>query len=192
MNKIILASNSAQRKKLLELLGVKFSVKPSRVMEQHKITKDCAALVKDNALLKARDVAERVKKGVVVGADTVVYIGNRKIIGKPRDFRDARRILKVFFAKPCWVYTGVAVLDASTGKRVVDYEKTRVFMSPLSNKEIEHYHRRVHPFDKAGGFDIEGTGSLFIRRIEGCYTNVIGLPMPKLYQMLKKVGVHLL
>ena len=105
---------------------------------------------------------------------------------------EARKILNILFEKACWVYTGVAVIDTASGKKIVDYEKTKVFMTPLAHREIEQYHKRVHPFDKAGGFDFEGTGSLFIHRIEGCYTNVIGLPMPKLYQMLKKVGVYLL
>ncbi len=192
MRKIILASGSVQRKKLLKLLGIQFSVKPSRVREIKKITTTCSALVKENALLKAQDVASRLKHGIVIGADTVVYIGNKQIVGKPRDFRDARRILKVLFSRPQWVYTGVVVWDVETGKCIVDYEKTKVFMIPLSDEEIAQYHKRVDPFDKAGGFDIEGWGSIFIHRIEGCYSNVIGLPMAKLSQMLKKVGVSIL
>jgi septum formation protein len=192
MKKIILASGSAQRKKLLKLLGVRFSVRPSQVREIKKIQTTCCALVKENALLKAEDVASKLKRGIVIGADTVVYIGHKEIVGKPRDFRDARRILRILFSRPQWVYTGVAVIDVETGKCLVDYEKTKVFMIPLNDEEIARYHKRVDPFDKAGGFDIEGWGSIFIHRIEGCYSNVIGLPMAKLAGMLKKVGVSIL
>jgi septum formation protein len=148
--------------------------------------------VKHNAVLKAQDVAGRIKKGVVVGADTLVYGGNKEIIGKPKDLKDAKRVLHALFSKPHWVYTGVAVIDVETGRRVVDYEKTKVFMLPLTDEEIDRYHRKVSPLDKAGGFDIEGHGSVFIHRIEGCYSNVIGLPVAKLATMLKKVEVSIL
>jgi len=192
MKKLILASGSLQRKKLLKDLGVRFTVKTSRIREVQKISTTCSALVKHNALRKAEDVASRLKSGVVIGADTVVYGGNRELIGKPKNLKDAKRILHLLFSKPHWVYTGVAVLDVKTGKRLLDYEKTKVFMLPLSDEEINRYHRKVSPLDKAGGFDIEGGGSVFIHRIEGCYTNVIGLPIAKLATMLRKVGVSIL
>lgn len=190
--KIILASGSLQRKKLLRMLGVKFQVKPSQADELTKITTTCSSLVKANARLKAEAVAKTLKKGVVIGADTVVYAGNKKLIGKPKTFKEARAILKLLFSHPQWVYTGLSVIDVATGQQVLDYEKTQVFMVKLSDEEIDRYHQRVNPFDKAGGFDIEGWGSIFIHRIEGCYSNVIGLPMAKLALMLKKVGVSLL
>jgi len=192
VKKLILASQSPQRRKLLKFLGLRFTVKPSRVQEVSKIKTTCSALVLENALRKALDVASRVKKGVVIGADTLVYVGNKQIVVKPRNFKEARQILKVLFSRPQWVYTGVAVIDVATGKRIVDYEKTKVFMIPLTDQEIARYHRRIDPFDKAGGFDIEGWGSIFIHRIEGCYSNVIGLPMAKLASMLKKVGISIL
>ncbi|MFP4473588.1 MAG: Maf family protein [Candidatus Omnitrophota bacterium] len=189
MKKIILASGSAQRKNLLKMAGLEFRVKRSRVDEIQRIRTNCAALVKDNALLKARDVAGRVKDGIVIGADTVVY-GDGHLIGKPRDLADARRILRRLGKRPHWVYTGVAIIDAATGKTRVDYEKTRVFMNRLSRREMDQYHEHMSPLDKAGGFDIEGRGGTFIRRIEGCYTNVVGLPMACLRDMLKEFGVE--
>ena len=192
MPPIILASNSVQRKKLLKMFGLKFQVCPSDADEIQKISTTCSALVKHNALIKAKAVAKKFSKGIVIGADTVAYIGNKKIIGKPKSYKDAKRILKILFSRPQWIYTGVAVIDAASGKIIVDYEKTKVHMTALTDKEMDQYHKRVAPFDKAGGFDIEGWGSLFIRRIEGCYTNVIGLPMAKLFVMLKKVGVNVL
>ena len=192
MKKLILASGSPQRKKLLKDLGVQFTVRPSRAKEIQKIQTTCSALVKHNALQKAKDVAGRLKSGVIIGADTLVYGGNKEIIGKPRNLKEAKKILRALFSKPHWVYTGVAVIDTETGKRIIDYEKTKVFMLPLSDEEIDHYHRKVCPLDKAGGFDIEGGGSVFIHRIEGCYSNVIGLPIAKLAQMLREVGVFIL
>ncbi len=191
MKPLILASNSPQRKKLLKLLGLKFTIKPSHVQELTKITSTCSALVKDNALLKAKDIAARLKSGIVIGSDTVVYLGHKEIMGKPRSFKEAKKNLKLLFSKPQWVYTGVAVIDVETGKIVTGYEKTKIFMTPLSDKEIDWYHKQVIPLDKAGGFDIEGWGSIFIRRIEGCYTNVIGLPMAKLFGILKEMGVSI-
>jgi septum formation protein len=192
MKSIILASASAQRKNLLKTTGLKFKVITSRVHEEHRITSTCKALVKHNALLKARDVAGRVRCGIVIAADTVVYGGGRKIIGKPRDLREARQVLKNLFSRPHWVYTGVAVVDVKSGKTVLDCEKTKVFMHHLSDAEIARYHDHTPPMDKAGGFDIEGRGGLFIRRIEGCYSNVIGLPMAKLRLMLKKLDIEVL
>ncbi len=189
--KLILASASPQRRKLLELTGLPFTVRPSGVEEKCELKGGAAALVKHNALIKARDVAAKVKTGLVIGADTVVS-ADGKIIGKPKDLADARRILAVLSRRPQWVYTGVALIDAAGGKTVAGYEKTRIFMDPLTGDEMKSYHRRVPPLDKAGGFDIEGVGGLFIRRIEGCYTNVIGLPMAKLRKMLKKFGVWVL
>jgi len=190
--KIILASASPQRKKLLALAGFKFRVIPSRVEEAHQITTTCAALVKHNALIKAEDVASRLKEGLVIGSDTVVFDGKKRIIGKPKNLAAAKAILKDFFKNPHWVYTGVAIIDIKTGRRLIDYEKTKVFMTPLADEEIRAYHEKTPPMDKAGGFDIEGRGSLFIHRIEGCYTNVIGLPMAKLRLMLKEFGVSVL
>jgi len=190
--KIILASASPQRKTLLKQAGIKFTVRPSKADEQQHLTSTCAALVKHNALLKARDVASRSKSGIVIGADTLVYSSVSSIIGKPRNLKEATRILKKLFSHPHWVYTGVAVIDVKAGRTIVDYEKTKVHMQKLNDQEILAYHRKMHPLDKAGGFDIEGWGGLFIRRIEGCYTNVIGLPMAKLRLMLKDLGVSLL
>ena len=192
MKKLVLASSSIQRKKLLKNLGISFRVVPSHSKEKTTIQTTCADLVEENALRKAQDVAGRIKNGIVIGADTVVYLGKKRIILKPRDLKEAKKILKILFSKPQWVYTGVAVIDTETRETIVDHEKTKVFMTPLSDQEIDRYHNKVSPLDKAGGFDIEGHGSIFIRRIEGCYTNVIGLPISKLASMLKKVGVSLL
>jgi septum formation protein len=172
-------------------LGLRFSVEVPRVRESKGFQTPLADLVQHNALLKAEEVASRVKSGLVIGADTLVLGCQGRLIGKPGSLREARRNLKILFKGPSWVYTGVAVVDGRTGRKQVDYEKTRVFMSPLTEQEIDRYYKKVSPLDKAGGFDIEGKGGLFIRRIEGCYFNVIGLPLAKLHSLLKRFGASL-
>src|SRR3989344_723831 len=192
MRKIILASASPQRRKLMAVLGLPFTVRPSTLKEIAHSNAGCAALVKTNALLKAKDIASRVTCGLVIGVDTVVCSSRGRLIFKPKDLKAAKADLKELMARPHWVYSGVAVVDAATGKTAVGHEKTRVFMDRLSDKAIDRYHRLVSPLDKAGGFDIEGKGALFIPRIEGCYFNVVGLPLAKLRKMLEEFGVHIL
>ncbi|MBF0331359.1 MAG: septum formation protein Maf [Candidatus Omnitrophica bacterium] len=190
MKKIILASGSAQRKNLMKLLKLPFVIRRSGAEEIMKIKTNVADLVKENAFIKALDVAEETKEdAIVIGADTVVYVKG-KLVLKPKDLKEAKKNLKELMSSPHWVYTGVALIDTSTGKSLVDYEKTKIFMTKLNDDEIDRYHQEVPPMDKAGGFDIEGRGGLFIPRIEGCYFNVVGLPLAKLAQMLKKFGVH--
>ncbi|MBF0595378.1 MAG: septum formation protein Maf [Candidatus Omnitrophica bacterium] len=192
MKKIILASASPQRKNLMKLLKVPFTVRRSTAQEKDTITTTVSDLVKDNALLKAIDIAEQMKEpAIVIGADTVVYAKSRLVI-KPKDLKEAKKNLKMLMSEPHWVYTGLAVIDTEDKTVLVDHDKTKVFMNQMTDEEIDRYHQHVSPLDKAGGFDIEGRGGVFIPRIEGCYFNVVGLPVAKLAQMLKKFGVHVL
>lgn len=189
MRKIILASRSKARQKLLKDIGIKFVVATSNVREKRTITADCADLVVGNALLKAKDVSKRFSSGIVIAADTVVLVG-KKIIGKPKSIKDAFRALKLLSRRPQWVYSGIAVIDIDNKKTYTSCDKTKVYMYRLSDSEIRNYFKRVSPLDKAGSFDIQGFGSVFIDRIEGCYYNVVGLPMAKLANILKKTGVE--
>lgn len=192
MKKVILASASPQRKKLMKLLGIPFVVRRSSAEEIMTITTNVADLVRDNALLKAINVAEQQKEpAIVIGADTVVYAKN-KLILKPRDLKEAKKNLKLLMAEPHWVYTGLAVVDTEHKTVLVEHDKTKVFMAGLSDEQISRYHSLVSPMDKAGGFDIEGKGGLFIPRIEGCYYNVVGLPIARLTSMLQKFGIEAL
>lgn len=188
MRKIILASQSKARQKLLRQIGLKFQVVSSRVKECGRPKKGCADLVIRNALAKAKDAAKRFSSGVVIGADTVVLAGKR-IIGKPKNINDALRTLKLLSRSPQWVYSGIAVVDIDHKKVFSDFEKTRIYMYHLSDEQIRNYFKRVSPLDKAGSFDIQGLGGIFIDRIEGCFYNVVGLPLAKLAKLLKKAGV---
>ena len=190
MRKIILASKSKPRQKLLKQIGLRFRVAESRVKEARVLKDGCSELVIGNALLKAKDAAKRFNSGVIIGADTVVLAG-RKIIGKPKNLRDAARTLKILSRKPQWVYTGIAVIDIDNEKIFTDYEKTKVYIYHLSDKQIRDYFKRVSPLDKAGSFDVQGWGSIFIDRIEGCFYNVVGLPLAKLAKMLKKAEIDI-
>jgi len=185
-----LASDSLARKKLLGLFGFKFRVIPSNIREGAKVSKlSCAQLVKKNALRKAQEVAKKVSGGIIIAADTI-SVQERKIFGKPRNIRVARRMLKILSRKPQWVYSGIAVIDKDKNKIKTACEKTRVYMDRLSDKEIERYFSQVSPLDKAGSFDIQGKGAFFIRRIEGCFYNVVGLPIRSLYRILKNLRVY--
>ena len=183
-----MASDSRARRKLLNLFGLKFKVLPSRIKEEIKPAKSYANLAKRNALAKAKQVAKKVKDGIIIGADTIV-VQDGKIFGKPKDIRDARLMLKKLSKKPQWLYTGIAIIDKNKNRALVDYEKTKVYMDKLSDKEINNYFAKVSPLDKAGSFDIQGRGAFFIRRIEGCFYNVVGLPIRKLYRMFKKLDL---
>lgn len=190
MYKIILASKSKARKKLLKQLGISFTTVSSDIKEDHKLKGSCEKLVVNNALAKAKDAAGRFKTGIVIAADTVV-LADKKIIGKPRNMKDAASTLKLLSQKPQWVYTGIAVVDIDKRKTLTDYEKTKIYMNPLSDRMIKKYFTKVSPMDKAGSFDIQGFGSIFIDRIEGCFYNVVGLPVAKLAKLLAKVGINI-
>ncbi|MFA5272509.1 MAG: nucleoside triphosphate pyrophosphatase [Candidatus Omnitrophota bacterium] len=190
MRKIILASKSKARKKLLKQLGINFVTASSNVKEDHKLLGSCKGLVISNALAKAKDVAARFERGIVIAADTVV-LADKKIIGKPRNMKDAANTLKLLSRKPQWVYTGIAVIDIDKRKTLTDYEKTKIYMIPLSDRMIKKYFTKVSPLDHAGSFDIQGFGGIFIDRIEGCFYNVVGLPVAKLAKLLAKVGINI-
>ncbi len=188
MRKIILASKSKARRDLLKQIGLRFQVVESKAKERRIIKGSCAKLVTENALRKARKVAKRFDTGIVIGADTLVLAG-KKIIGKPKDKKDAFNTLKLLSQKPQWVYSGLAVIDIDKGKEFTAHEKTKVYMYRLKDEQIAQYIDWVNPFDKAGSFDIQGLGGIFIDRIEGCFYNVVGLPLAKLSKILKKLDV---
>ncbi|MFA5147294.1 MAG: nucleoside triphosphate pyrophosphatase [Candidatus Omnitrophota bacterium] len=190
MRRIILASRSKARRELLKRIGLKFITAGSDAVERRKLIGSCSSLVTGNALAKARDVSKRFRSGVVIAADTVVLVG-KKIVGKPKDLKDAFNTLKLLSRRPQWVYTGIAVIDIDKDRVFTGYEKTKVYVYRLTGRQIMSYFRKVSPLDKAGSFDIQGLGGVFIDRIEGCFYNVVGLPLAKLAKMLEKTGVSI-
>jgi len=184
----ILASKSDRRKTLLKQLGIKFKVIESGAKEVELNNSNPIKLVKYNAKLKAEEVSKRVKDKIIIAADTVVYL-NGYTYHKPKDNKEAMKFLKSLSGKMHIVYTGLCVLDTKTGKEITDYEKTKVFFRELSQQEINYYIKNYNPLDKAGAYGIqEDFGCLFIKKIEGDYYNVVGLPLTRLYQNLIKLS----
>ena len=194
MLKIYLASKSKARKQLLEKFGLKFTILVSKFKEKkERGNLSYAQLVEYNACNKAKEVANRVRQGIIIAADTICVQGG-KIFGKPKNLQDARSMLKKLSSSPQLLYTGLAVIKKCKHgeKLVLLHEETKVYMDKLSDIEISRYFKQVSPMDKAGSFDIQGRGAFFIKKIDGCFYNVVGLPLRKLYQAFKKLGLFLM
>jgi len=184
---IVLASKSPRRKKLLQQLNLKFKVISVEINEDQKGKELPAAMVKRLAREKLVRAKKSVEKGIIITADTIVVLNN-KVIGKPVNKTDAKRILGKLSNKTHLVYTGFAVHNLKNEKTIIDFEKTEVTFRKLSNREIDDYIRTGSPMDKAGAYGIQDDfGAVFIKKINGDYYNVVGLPIAKLYTNLLKV-----
>ncbi|HYE59386.1 MAG TPA: Maf family protein [Rhodothermales bacterium] len=182
---LVLASASPRRHALLRLLGVPFTVSPSEIPEVHVPGTEPSALVQHLALEKALAVAHRVPEALVLGADTVV-VHDGDVLGKPKDEAEAKSMLTRLSGEAHCVYTGLALVHLPTTRRLVVHETTDVFFAEMSAAEIEDYVATGSPMDKAGAYGIQDDrGALFIRRIEGDYYNVVGLPLHLLYRTLR-------
>jgi len=191
MVRIVLASGSPARENLLRQIGLPFKAIPSKIPELRRKPATPEERVQLLALEKAKHVASRIRHGLVIGADTVVA-HKEKAIGKPRNLTEARKILKELSGSTHDVITGIAIVDAETSRNSVDYVKTSVKMRRLTKKEIEAYLATGEPLGRAGAYAVQGKGATLIERIEGCYYNVVGLPLPRLADMLKKFGTTLI
>lgn len=188
--KIILASSSPRRIKLLDDLGLEFSVIKNEIKESEFDEENPADLVKTLAQAKAKDVAEKVDEGLVIGADTIVVLEN-KILEKPEDAREAKEMLRKLNNRTHTVMTGLAVINASTGSKTVSCVNTEVSFRKLTEKEISDYVSTGEPLDKAGAYGIQGIGGVFVEKINGCYYSVVGLPLSRLAEILNSYGVSL-
>lgn len=188
---IILASASPRRAELLRYLGVAFRVVPSEVEEDPGESLFAPELALKRAKTKAFVVAQNHPQAVVLGVDTVVCC-NGEILGKPRDHEDAARMLRLLAGRVHEVSTGMVLKQESASWQQEEVVTTRVYFRDLDEREIQGYLATGEPFDKAGGYGIQGYGALLVEKIEGCYFNVVGLPLAKLGEMLKSFGVDLL
>ena len=142
------------------------------------------------ALSKAQEIARRTRSGIVIGADTIVVLG-KDILGKPRTPAEARRMLRRLSGNMHIVFTGFALIDAATGKTTVQIERTKVWFRELSAREIADYVASGSPMDKAGAYGIQDDyGAVFVKRIEGCFYNVVGFPLTKFYRTLQEFTNH--
>lgn len=186
---LILASASPRRQELLRQIGCVFCAITSCAVEDNHQAVEPQQLVMNNALAKAKAVADKEANKAVLGADTIVVLDGN-IFGKPVNQADARRMLTLLSGRTHMVYTGIALIKGSA--LWCDFEKTTVKFSKLTVEEIEAYLKTGESMDKAGAYGVQGTAAAFIERIEGCYTNVVGLPLNKLLKLCKKAGIKLL
>ena len=184
---LILASASPRRKELLEKIGLPFTVQPA--MGEERITqKSPAAVVMELSRQKAEEIAAaQTEDCIIIGADTVVARGE-KIMGKPKDAADAKQMLRSIADDCHQVYTGVTLIRTGAHPQSVTFqEKTDVCLYPISDAELDAYIASGDPMDKAGAYGIQGDFAIYVKRIAGDYYNVVGLPIGRVYQVLKRM-----
>ncbi len=182
--KLILASISPRRAQLLRLIGLEFEVRDSQVNECNETYSIPEVHVLELAQKKALKVAENLKEGLIIGADTIVVIDNN-ILGKPRNTSQAAEMLRQLSGRIHTVYTGFAVVDKPSGMMICDYEKTQVTFRSIGNEEIEQYIKTDNPLDKAGAYGIQDKSAIFVNKVNGCFYNVVGFPLTKFYVLLR-------
>jgi len=191
VKKIVLASASPRRKELLEQIGLQFEVEPSDYDEEIASASESHEVAKKLSLGKARAAARKHRNAIIIAADTFVVFGDR-ILGKPHSNAEAREMLRALNGQAHSVITGFTILDTETGKVLSRSAETRVHMKTMKLKDIDSYVRSKEPLDKAGGYAIQGRGAVLVERIEGDYSNVVGLPLSALAESLKEFGINVL
>lgn len=187
--RIVLASASPRRKALLAALGLDLEVITSDVPEI------ADGLPEEMVVINARAKRDHVARGLkgpalVIAADTLVVL-EAHVLGKPADAADARRMLRQLSGHTHQVLTGVTVVDTGSGRTAEGYERTDVTFRDLTSTEIDRFVEAVNPVDRAGAYTVDGPGSLLVARYNGCYQNVLGLPMVRLDGLLREVGYDL-
>jgi len=188
--RLILASASPRRAEILRIAGFPFQIRPSRVDESQRPRESPSRYVSRLAREKALSVAQRIcGSAVILGADTVVVVA-RQTLGKPSSPRDARRMLRLLSGRTHQVLTGIVVMRLAPPRRprlLSAVESTRVTFGHLSSREVAAYVATGEPMGKAGAYAIQGRAGKFVSRIEGCYFNVVGLPLARLYRLLQSL-----
>lgn len=195
--KLILASASSRRKELLEQIGFKFQIIPSGIEEVVIIPPEFSGsimeikkLTEEMALRKCEEVSRRISgKALIIGADTVVTIEG-EILGKPKNRKDAERMLNLLNGRLHHVITGIALIKNPQGRKLVDSVVTEVKFRNLEPEEIKQYIKSGEPMDKAGAYGIQGSGAALVKEIQGCYFNIVGLPLSKFVQMVKMTSFN--
>lgn len=188
MQNLILASSSPRRKELLENLRLTFTISSSEVDESFDPQLSPEEVVMDLAERKAQVIFQENPNAFVLGSDTIVG-ADGQILGKPADENEAVSMLTTLSGRHHEVYTGVAILSANGSTRF--YEKTEVWFWELTDEEIHSYVQTGEPLDKAGGYGIQGYGSMLVQKINGDYYAVVGLPVARTYRELKRLGFQL-
>jgi septum formation protein len=187
---LILASRSPRRIQLLRQIGMNPTVMPCDIPEPFDASRTPQENAASLALQKAVCVAEKVGDGIIIGADTIVILDG-EMLGKPENPADAVRMLGLLSGRTHSVVTGFAIVERPSGRHVTGTERTEVTFRDLPPEEIEEYVRGGSPLDKAGAYGIQDDyGAVFVTRIEGCFYNVVGLPLSKLHTALQDFGTN--
>lgn len=186
MKKVILASGSPRRKELLEKFNIEFKIMTSDISENINENERPEIVAMSLAFEKAMDISKKIEEEkIIISADTIVVLGDQ-ILEKPKSREDARRMLGSLSGKKHRVITGISIVNSRSYPKVIDYEETFVKFRDLDKNIIEKYLDTNEYKDKAGAYGIQGVGSVLVEKINGCYFNVMGLPLYKLDSLLKK------
>lgn len=189
--KLVLASGSPRRAEILRNTGFAFDVQPANV-DESRLPDEPAAdyvlrLAREKAHIAAQQMQAQSGPSICIGADTTVVLG-KHLLGKPESIEEARWMLRELSGQTHEVLTGIALVTAPDLRELTHVETTRVTFAELSEDEIENYLASGEPFDKAGAYGIQGLAGKYVTRIEGCYFNVMGLPLSRLWRMLRELG----
>ncbi len=185
--KIVLASSSPRRIALLEDLGVDF-IQVNPVHRENKSIMDPGKRVEVNAHGKAESIAPQHPNSLIIGSDTVIFHKGR-ILGKPKDLVDAKKMIRSLSGQQHIVYTGVSLIDTVSGRTLTMHEETEVWFEELSDDAVDQYVMTGEPLDKAGAINIQGLGGHLVDRVKGSFSNVVGLPLELLREMLAEFEV---
>lgn len=181
--RLVLASNSPRRIALLLSLGYHFDIIPHTIEEHFPCDILPSEVVQHLAFLKAKDVARGVNNAIIISADTLV-VHNKGVLGKPMDTQDAKRILSLLSNSEHDIISGVCILEMPSEKKLLRIARTHIKMKCIAKEDIDAYIRSGEPMDKAGAYAIQGEGRKFIEKIEGSYSNAVGLPLEIVQEML--------
>ncbi len=191
MRKIILASTSPRRQKLLSRIGLPFEVQASDYEEDMKLDLTPKELVKHLSKGKAEAVAKNYKDAIIIGADSIVAYENH-VFGKPTSAAEAKEMLKKLSGTVHSVITGFTIIDTKTNKSSSQAIEAKIYFRKVTEEEMDAYIKSGEPMDKAGAYAVQGLGAIFVEKIEGDFTGVIGLPLFALAKELKNFGVEVL
>lgn len=188
MKKLILASRSPRRANILKQIGIEFEIMPSHADEESNVPTEPIHHVIELSRRKAKVISDQLdgNEGIILGADTIVTIDDN-ILGKPSDTTDAVEMLSKLNNNVHQVYTGITLINKQNKKIISDYACTDVYFRKLRDDEITSYVATKEPMDKAGAYGIQGKGAILVEKIDGCYYNVVGLPVTKLLEMLRQL-----
>ena len=189
--KIILASGSPRRKQILEQVGLKFTIEVSDYEEKPISGVKPYEFVETLSLEKAKAVAKNHNDAIIIAADTIVFLNNQ-ILGKPKTKEDARGMLKKLSGNTHSVFTGFTIIDTVNKRTITNHVETKIRFKNLSEEEILAYIETKEPMDKAGSYGVQDRGALFVEHIEGDYSSVMGLPILKIFEILKEFGIDIL